>query len=348
MIRTMKIMKYAFFCLILASISSACTKDEQGVPEIIEKEPKPTAAFTYALANANDPFTYKFDNKGTNFMETRWSFGDDSTSSVAAPSHTFLNTGTYVVKMVALNGEGYWAQREETIRISAANLIKVNTKTLGAGKLNLSFTTSMAVSKTEWRDGYKSSGAILSTDKTIDLTFDPGTFKEIQLKLTTAKGSVALMNLFVSELGLIKDVTTFENMFSVSHENNGGPDGGEGSKKMIDGDITTKIFVGGVGPNMSWQFLFDSPQVVNGYSMTSGNDSPDRDPRRWKVEGSIDGKTWVVVDERGPEYFTERRQSRTFRFTNTTAYNYYKFSMTELNGGSNFQISEVRILEFPH
>src|SRR5690606_39339794 len=105
-----------------------------------------------------------------------------------------------------------------------------------------------------------------------------------------------LMNLFVSELGLIKDVNTFENMFSVSHENGGGPDGGEGSKKMIDGDITTKIFVGGVGPNMSWQFLFDSPQVVNGYSLTSGNDAPDRDPRRWKVEGSIDGKTWVVVE----------------------------------------------------
>jgi len=343
----MKIMKYAFICLIIGLISSSCKKEEQGVPEIVEKEPKPTASFNYALVSANDPFTYKFDNKGTNFKETRWAFGDDSTSSVVAPTHTFLKTGTFVVTMTALNGEGYWAQREETIRISAANLIKVNTKSLGAGKLNLSFTTNMAVSKTEWRDGYKNTSAVISTDKTIDLTFEPGTFKEIQLKVTTSKGSTAILDLFVAELGLIKDVTTFQNTFTVSHENSGGPDAGEGSKKMIDGDITTKLFVGGVGGNMSWQFLFDAPQIVNGYSMTSGNDSPDRDPKRWKVEGSLDGKTWVTVDERSNEFFTERRQSRTFRFTNKEVYNYYKFSMLELNGGNNFQMSEVRILEFP-
>jgi len=332
---------------MLTTLFNSCKKDDEGVPEIIEVEPKPSAAFNFALVNQNDPFTYKFDNKGSNYKETRWSFGDDSTSSVVGPTHTFLNTGTYVVKMIALNGEGYWAQREETIRISAANLIKVNTKTVGTGKLNLTFETPMAVSKTEWKDGYKNNDPILSTDKTIDLEFESGTFKEVQLKLTTSKGSVAALNLFVSELGLIKDVTTFENTFSVSHENGGGPDGGEGSKKMIDGDITTKIFVGNVGNNMSWQFLFDAPQIVNGYSMTSGNDAPDRDPKHWIVEGSIDGINWVKVDEKSEEFWTERRQSRTFLFTNKVAYNYYRFSMVELNGGSNFQMSEVRILEIP-
>ncbi|WP_197091504.1 PKD domain-containing protein [Sphingobacterium endophyticum] len=340
-------MKYVFLCLALGLLSSSCKKDQEPVPEVIEKEPKPTAAFTFAQVNQNDPFTFKFDNKATNFKETRWSFGDDSTASVVTPTHTFLNTGTYVVKLVALNGEGYWAQREETIRISAANLIKVTAKPAGAGKLNLAFTTAMSVAKTEWKDGYESNGQVLSTEKTIDLQFDPGTFKEVQLKLTTSKGSIAALNLFVSELGIIKDITTFENSFSVSHENSGGPDAGEGSKKMIDGDITTKLFVGGVGNNMSWQFAYQSPQILNGYSMTSGNDSPDRDPKSWKVEGSIDGETWITVDQRTNEFFTERRQSRTFLFTNKTPYNYYRFSMTELNGGSNFQMSEIRVLEFP-
>ncbi len=345
----MKILKYTFGCLMLAFLSSSCSKEEAGVPEIIEVEPKPTAAFSYALVNENDPFTFKFDNKSDNFKETRWSFGDDSTSSAVGPTHTFLNTGTYAVKMVVLNGEGYWAQREETIRISASNLIKVNTKPIGTGKLNLSFETNIAVNKTEWRDGYESTDPILATDKSIDLTFESGTFKEIQLKLTTAKGSIATLDLFVSELGLIKDVTTFENTFSISHENGGGPDGDEGSKKLIDNVITTKVFLGNVGNALTWQFLYDAPQIVNGYSFTSGNDAPERDPKKWKVEGSIDGENWVVVDEREDEMWPEdkRRFSRTFLFTNKTAYNYYKFSILELRSGSNFQMSEVRLLEIP-
>mgnify|MGYP000860140101 CR=1 FL=1 len=343
----MNLTKYLYVCFLFVLLFSSCKKDDEGVPEVIETEPKPTAAFTFALVNQNDPFTYKFDNKATNYKETRWSFGDDSTSSTVAPTHTFLNTGTYVVKMIALNGDGYWAQREETIRISAANLIKVNTKTVGSGKLNLSFETPMAVSKTEWKDGYNNNSPVLSSEKTIDLEFEPGAFKEVQLKLTTSKGSEAALNLFVSELGLIKDVTTFENSFSVSHENSGGPDAGEGSKKMIDGDITTKLFVGGVNGNMKWTFTFDAPQIVNGYSMTSGNDAPDRDPKRWIVEGSIDGDTWVKIDERSEEFWESRRLSRTFLFTNKVPYNYYRFSMLELNGGSNFQMSEVRILEIP-
>jgi PKD repeat protein len=343
----MKIIKYTYVCFLIVLFSSACKKEEQGVVDIVETEPKPTAAFTFAQVNQNDPFTFKFDNKATNYSETRWTFGDDSTASNPNPTHTFLNTGTYVVKMVALNSDGYWAQREETIRISAANLIKVNAKPVGPGKLNLTFTTSMTISKTEWKDGYDSSDPLLSSEKTIDLDFEPGTFKEVQLKLTTTKGSIAALNLFVSELGLIKDITTFENTFSVSHENSGGPDAGEGSKKMIDGDITTKLFVGGVGNNMSWIFAFDSPQIMNGYSMTSGNDSPDRDPKRWIVEGSIDGNTWVKIDERSEEFWESRRLSRTFLFTNKVPYNYYRFSMLELNGGSNFQMSEVRILEIP-
>lgn len=345
----MKLMKINYVCLLLSAalIGAACNKEDNEVPKITDTEPKPTAAFDYALENQRDPFTFKFTNQSTDFKEARWSFADDSTSSAVSPVHTFLETGTYLVKLIVLNGEEYWAQREETIKISPANLMEVKTQRTSDNKLRLTYQTAIEVEETEWLDGYLSDAPILSTEESIDLTFETGTFKEIKLRLTTPRGSRAFLDLFVSEMGLIKDVTNLDNTFSISHENGGGPDGDEGSKKLIDNDIRTKVFLGNVGTALNWTFAFEEPQLINGYSMTSGNDAPERDPKRWKVEGSIDGENWTVVDDREDESWESRRLSRTFILENATSYNFYRFSILELNSGSNFQMSELRLLEIP-
>jgi len=340
-------MKLIYYSLFMITFLFSCGKEESGPEEIVEIEKKPTASFKFALINENDPFTYKFENSSANFKETRWSFADDSTASIPSPTHTFLNTGSYVVKLVVLNGEGYWAQREETIQISASNLIQVNTQVLGNQKLKVTYSTPMRIETTKWLEGYDNSDPIISEDKEVELTFEPGTFKEIKLHLKTPQGSNAILDLLVSEFGLIRDVTNIDNIFTISHENGGGPDGDEGSKKLIDNNINTKVFLGGPGNNLTWQFEYFIPQLVNGYSMTSGNDAPERDPKRWKVEGSQDGKTWTIIDERADQAWETRRLSRTFTFTNKIEYKYYKFSMTELTSGTNFQMSEVRLLEIP-
>jgi hypothetical protein len=46
------------------------------------------------------------------------------------------------------------------------------------------------------------------------------------------------------------------------------------------------------------QYDFGSTQDVTGYRICTANDSPNRDPVSWRIEGSHDGGTWVVIDEK--------------------------------------------------
>ena len=337
---------YLAFYLLLGVLSS-CSQEEEPIPTIVELEPKPEAGFSFAIPDPKDPFTYKFTNGSKNFKEVRWNFADDSTSSEISPEHTFLKTGTFNVKMVVLNSENYWAQREETIKINPSSLINIKTEPSGDNKLKIGYETSMNVGSTQWFDGYGSSAGNISSEKDTEITFNDGEFRPVRLDVRTPKGSLASLNLLFAELGLIKDLTNVDNTFTISHENGGGPDGNEGSKKLIDNNITTKLFLGGVGGNLTFQFEYFVPQIINGYSMTSGNDANERDPKRWKVEGSQDGVNWTIVDERSNEQWASFRLTRVFTNNNATAYKFYKFSILELRSGSNFQMSEVRLLQIP-
>ncbi|OFY86989.1 MAG: hypothetical protein A3F72_02185 [Bacteroidetes bacterium RIFCSPLOWO2_12_FULL_35_15] len=62
----------------------------------------PTANFTSSINNLNVAFT----NTSSGGNSYSWNFGDGATSTQAIPSHTFQNTGTYNVCLVATNGCG--------------------------------------------------------------------------------------------------------------------------------------------------------------------------------------------------------------------------------------------------
>ncbi len=64
---------------------------------------------------------------------------------------------------------------------------------------------------------------------------------------------------------------------------------------------------------------------VTGYSLTSANDFPTRDPRDWTLEGSSDGgKTWRVLDVRRQELFPRRLQRRSFDLTDSAACQWFR------------------------
>ena len=338
-------LKHCVF-LIFILLWGSCKKEKE-IIENDEIEPKPTAAFDYKIIDEKDPFTYQFENHSENSKDSRWSFGDDSTSSEFNPTHTFLYTEDFNVKLISFNEEGYWAQREETVKIKVEDLVTIKTQAGGEGELKVGFETDMDVGTIEWYDGYDSGSDLLSEDNIAILSFEPGEFKELLLRLTTPKGSVVDVKPLMAELGIVNDLTNIDNNFTISHENSGGEDANEGSKKMIDNNITTKVFIGGVGEDLSWQFEFYEPQIINAYSMTSGNDSPGRDPEDWVVEGSLDGEHWETIDQREGEEFEDRRLSRTFLFENKTEYKFYRFKITKLLSGSNFQLSELRMLQVP-
>ncbi len=122
------------------------------------------------------------------------------------------------------------------------------------------------------------------------------------------------------------------------------PDVNEGIDKAFDGDISTKWFTGS-GTSPFWaEAEYSESFVIEGYSLTSANDVPDRDPLNWTLKGSTDGQTWTILDSRTNEDFPDRQQTRLFTFSNTTAYLYYKFEF-ENNAGDSLQLAEIAFHE---
>jgi hypothetical protein len=133
---------------------------------------------------------------------------------------------------------------------------------------------------------------------------------------------------------------------TVSKDNDSGPESNEGSLKLIDNNLNSKFLIGGFSPNINFwmQQELGESQVANRYSITSGNDAPDRDAKSWEFLGSNDGENWLVLDTRTDETFGERNQTRDFTVSNDQAYKFYRINITANNGGNLLQISEWRVL----
>lgn len=101
---------------------------------------------------------------------------------------------------------------------------------------------------------------------------------------------------------------------------------GEAAAFAADGNAATKWLA---FANKGWlQYQLTAPQPLVSYTLTSGNDEPDRDPKDFRVLASADGTDWVTVDERSGELFTGRGQTRSFTLaTPSTDYLYYRLDV---------------------
>lgn len=130
---------------------------------------------------------------------------------------------------------------------------------------------------------------------------------------------------------------------SVSAENTGNQN--ENSSKVIDNNNDTKFFTGGYEPGLWLQLQFADPVAVSVYTLTSGNDAHDRDPKSWEFQASNDGTNWTALDTQTDITFSDYKQTRRFEFVNTTTYKYYRLVVTEKYGdGTAFQLSEWRVI----
>ena len=84
----------------------------------------------------------------------------------------------------------------------------------------------------------------------------------------------------------------------------------------------------------SWiQYQYANGQrfLVTQYTITSANDAaryPERNPADWRLLGSNNGgASWVTLDIQTNQVFTANFQKLAYAFTNTTAYNLYRFQI---------------------
>ncbi|MCX6209261.1 MAG: PKD domain-containing protein, partial [Bacteroidetes bacterium] len=80
----------------------------------------PIAAFT-AVGNANCSSTLSvvISNTSTDATIYNWSFGDGTTSTLATPTKTYANTGTYTIKLVVSNAGGCKDSTTKVVTVSA-------------------------------------------------------------------------------------------------------------------------------------------------------------------------------------------------------------------------------------
>jgi putative alpha-1,2-mannosidase len=90
------------------------------------------------------------------------------------------------------------------------------------------------------------------------------------------------------------------------------------------------------------QFQSANAQVATKYAITSANDSPERDPHHWILQGSTNGSTWITLDTRSNENFPDRLQRKEFAFNNSKAYLFYKMNITA-RSGNMLQVDEWEI-----
>ena len=136
-------------------------------------------------------------------------------------------------------------------------------------------------------------------------------------------------------------------VLTVSNENPGGPDAGEGSLKLVDNDIDSKYLYFGFDPAGWFQLKFANPVAVGAYTFTSANDASGRDPKNWILKGSNDGTNWTNVDTRTGESFAARAQTNRYEIAGTPqAYTYYRVFLTANNGSTLFQMAEWRLIRY--
>lgn len=330
--------------ILIGIFIQACKSEDPPVPE--PELPKPTAAFTFTQVDEDDPFTFKFENISENYEIVRWEFGDDSSSLEVSPTHTFLKTGEFRVKMNSQNSQGYWAQKEVVIDISPDSVLIINTEPVGDGTLNLSLSSNLETDSLFWYKGIGSAAELIHKGPVANIQVESGQFQDYTLRIKTPKGSIAEVSKLLTDIGIVRDVTNFGNL-SVSRDNGGGPEAGEGSLKLIDNNINSKFLQFDYAGDLWFQLEYFQPQVIGAYTFTSANDASGRDPKNWTLQASKDGNEWVVLDTRTDQVFESRFQTNIFTFDNSEPYLFYRIYVTAVGSGTLFQMAEWRVLQLP-
>ncbi|MGE3308749.1 MAG: cadherin-like beta sandwich domain-containing protein [Limisphaerales bacterium] len=170
---------------------------------------------------------------------------------------------------------------------------------------------------------------------------------------TTVKTYVVTVTRAVQVSG-IQDVTQPGDRIVGTHPTDNSPPT-EQVANAIDNDQNTKHLnfaklVGTVpfGANTGFTVIPGvGESVVTGVALTSANDSPERDPRTYKLEGSGDGVVFTVIGQGAVPVFGGRFVRQVISFANSAPYTSYRLTfptVADATRANSMQIAEVELL----
>lgn len=179
---------------LIASNDNGCI---DSVSQTVRVYPKVIASFD-SLEGGCSPINVNFNNTSFNAVSYAWDFGDGTTSSNPAPSHTFENTGlqdtVYTVRLIASSDQGCVDTTHQTIdpvqHETNADFSRDNAQ--GCAPLTVNFTNNSRganVSTWEIEDSVFSTNDSVIT-YTFENTFSNSITRDIKLTTSTAGGCI--------------------------------------------------------------------------------------------------------------------------------------------------------------
>jgi hypothetical protein len=125
---------------------------------------------------------------------------------------------------------------------------------------------------------------------------------------------------------------------------------GEGPNNAFDNNPNTK-YLNFDKANAGVTVQLNTGRVVTGFTVTTANDFSGRDPTSYKLYGSNDGVTWVLIKQDAITLSDNRfATSSVISITNTTAYAYYfmLFPTTKAGNGCGLNCDSMQIAELTY
>ena len=222
----------------------------------------------------------------------------------------------------------------------ATNPSPVNNSTGIGTTVTLSWMAGSGATSRDVYFGTSSSPALIGNQTAT--TYNPGTlaantvyYWRINEKNAAGTTTGTLWTFTTGAAGTGTDITNLSGTISAQYSDS---PAGEDITKLIDNTTSTKYLT---SHSAAWvRFQATTGAVVVKYTITSANDVPARDPKNWTLQGSNNGTTWTTLNTQTNQTFATRFLKKTYTFTNTTSYTYYRLNVTAVSSGSIMQMSE--------
>ncbi len=142
----------------------------------------------------------------------------------------------------------------------------------------------------------------------------------------------------------IEDLVDITNQIGVLTESNNNSPDDETIENIIDNDLSTKYLTFESATKID--FSQSEQSLVKGYSLSSANDAPDRDPNNWEFQAWDENNSeWKTLHKVTNEpRWQDRFQTKYFLFSNVEKYNKYRLDISSPYSGNIIQVSELEIL----
>ena len=142
-------------------------------------------------ATCQAPLTVQFSNLSAGGVAYKWLFGDNDSSTLQNPSHTYLQNGLYTVMLIVTNSSGCTdtVSQKNFINISPAEIQLLGLPVSGCAPLSFSpsYTVKSAVPVTDYQWNFGDGSAVVLGANPTHLYNQPGIYS-MSLKYTTADG----------------------------------------------------------------------------------------------------------------------------------------------------------------